>query len=41
VAIVAVVEHGGIDRVRRCRVIPDPGIDALEVDPRITPRLGE
>jgi len=41
VRVVAIAEYGDIDQVRRRRILPDLGIDAGKVDPRITPRLGE
>jgi hypothetical protein len=37
VRVVAVAEHGDIDRMRRCGIIPDLGIDAGKVDPLVEP----
>jgi hypothetical protein len=37
VCVVAVAEDGDIDHVRRHRILPDLGIDALEVDPLVEP----
>jgi hypothetical protein len=33
VRVIAVAEDGDIDQVRRCRILPDLGVDAGEVDP--------
>jgi hypothetical protein len=37
VCIVAVAEHGDIDQVRRRRILPDLGIDALQIDFLVEP----
>ena len=37
VRVVAVAEHGDIDQVRGCGILPDLGIDAGEVDPLVEP----
>src|SRR6516162_2749921 len=39
VRVVAVAEHGYIDHVRGCRILPDLGIDARQVDPLVEPAV--
>ena len=35
--VVAIAEHGDIDQVRGCGILPDLGIDADEIDPLVEP----
>ena len=35
--VIAVAEHGDIDQVRRRRILPDLGIDVVEVDLFVEP----
>jgi hypothetical protein len=37
VRVIAVAEHGDVDQVRRRRILPDLGIDALKIDPLVEP----
>jgi hypothetical protein len=37
VRVIAVAEHGYIYQVRGCRILPDLGIDARQVDPLVEP----
>jgi hypothetical protein len=38
--VIAVAEHGDIDQMRRCRILPDLAINASEVDPLVKPAAG-